>query len=75
MTIGQDAAIYASIIDPGKSVSLPTPDGRRVWVHVVRGSVKVNGDSLSSGDGAGAVDEDHVTIEAVKDSEVLVFEV
>jgi len=43
-------------------------------VHVVRGSVDVNGRHLDAGDAAGLVDERSLAIANGKDAEVLVFD-
>jgi quercetin 2,3-dioxygenase len=51
-TINQDASVYASLLDTGRSLELALQSGRHAWVHVVRGELDVNGTRLMKGDGA-----------------------
>ncbi|HEY7369407.1 MAG TPA: pirin family protein, partial [Thermoanaerobaculia bacterium] len=54
LAIRQDVKLYASVLDPGASVSLPLAEGRHGWVQVARGAVEVNGKRLEAGDGLAA---------------------
>jgi quercetin 2,3-dioxygenase len=51
-TIHQDASVYASVLDSGKSVDLQLASGRHAWVQLINGRLDVNGTKLSKGDGA-----------------------
>lgn len=51
-TIHQDASVYASILDSGKSVELELRPGRHAWVQLISGQIDVNGMKLEKGDGA-----------------------
>jgi redox-sensitive bicupin YhaK (pirin superfamily) len=44
--------MYASIVEPGRSLAYRNPEGRHVWLHVARGSLDVNGVAMGAGDGA-----------------------
>jgi len=72
--IHQDAKIYASVLDAGKSVSHQLPSGRHAWLQVAGGAVELNGTKLSHGDGAAVSEEDHLSIVASEPSEVLLFD-
>lgn len=75
VTIHQDADLYASLLSDGQEVSHALRDGRKVWVQVARGTVRLNGHQLDAGDGAAISDERSVTIAgASKDAEVLLFD-
>ena len=50
--INQDASVYASLLDSGKSVDLELKPGRHAWVQLVRGQLDVNDSKLEKGDGA-----------------------
>ncbi len=50
--IHSNTSMYASIVEPGRTVSHANPDGRHVWLHVARGTLDVNGRRLTAGDGA-----------------------
>ena len=72
VTIHQNAAIYAGIFAPGESGTHVVAPGRGAWVHVVRGSVDINGTELGAGDAA-AIDSGTVTISG-NGGEVLLFD-
>jgi redox-sensitive bicupin YhaK (pirin superfamily) len=77
VTIHTDASLYAGVFGAGQSASLALPPGRHAWVHVARGSARVNGQLLSAGDGAALSDEAAVNVEGVagdEAGEVLVFD-
>src|SRR3954465_2171153 len=48
--IHQDANLYATLLDGDEAVELQPSAGRRVYVHIVRGSAHVNGQALEAGD-------------------------
>jgi redox-sensitive bicupin YhaK (pirin superfamily) len=48
--IHQDAYVYATLLDGAEQLSHAVSAGRRVYVHVVRGIVTVNGKQLQGGD-------------------------
>ncbi|MED5501914.1 MAG: quercetin 2,3-dioxygenase, partial [Pseudomonadota bacterium] len=70
----QDAFIYASLLDGDERAELPLATGRQSYVHVVRGSITVNGQALEGGDALMLVDEPGVVLEKGEDAEVLVFD-
>ncbi len=72
--VHQDMALYAGGFDGVEAATLPLADGRRAYVHVVRGKVEVNGTPLSGGDAAKLTREPVVTLSGGEDSEVLVFD-
>jgi len=74
VTIHQDARIYATILESGRSVSLPADSGRHFWVHVARGEADLNGLKLSSGDGVAVDDEKQIWLTAAAESEILIFD-
>ena len=74
VTLGQDAAIYDGVLEPGVTVEHPLKTGRSAWVQVARGAVRVNGLALAEGDGAAITEESAVRVVADKASEVLVFD-
>jgi redox-sensitive bicupin YhaK (pirin superfamily) len=75
LTLHQDAKLYAGLFDAGEQQQVKLAPGRHAWVHVAKGSVKVNGASLSAGDGAAFSDEAQVQLEGVSGgAEVLLFD-
>jgi redox-sensitive bicupin YhaK (pirin superfamily) len=73
LTIHQDVDLYASVLSPGKSISLANIEERRVFVQVVAGELDVNGQRLAAGDGAQIENESSVTLTAADESEFLLF--
>jgi redox-sensitive bicupin YhaK (pirin superfamily) len=74
VSIHQDAAVYAALLDGAEAATHPLSPGRRAYVHVARGSVRVNGRMLQAGDAAKIADEAAVTLDAADDAEVLLFD-
>lgn len=74
LTIHTDAQLYAGVFDAGQTAELALALGRHGWVHVARGSVRVNGHAVAAGDGVALTDEPAVRLEGVAGGEVLVFD-
>ncbi|HEX9602718.1 MAG TPA: pirin family protein [Myxococcales bacterium] len=74
VTLQQDASVYAGLLEPGERVAHEQRPGRHSWVHVARGSVDLNGQTLSEGDGAAVSDEQRLDLTARDRSEVLLFD-
>ncbi len=74
VTINQDAAIYASVLEPDSEVVHPLRANRNAWIQVARGAVTVNGHDLNQGDGAAISAESAIAIGAREKSEVLLFD-
>ena len=70
----QDALMYGGIIDAGDQLAHDLPAGRRGYVHVARGSVRINGVTLSSGDGLAIEQEHMLRLEGTDGGEVLLFD-
>jgi redox-sensitive bicupin YhaK (pirin superfamily) len=74
VTIHQDALVYAALLDGAESATQALAPGRRLYVHVARGEVTANGQSLRAGDALKAAGESEVRLEAGRNSEVIVFD-
>jgi redox-sensitive bicupin YhaK (pirin superfamily) len=74
VTVNQDAAIYASVLEPGSQVVHQLAPNRSAWIQVARGVVVVNGNELNQGDGAAISAEPAITIAGRQESEVLLFD-
>lgn len=74
--INQDAWFSLTKLEAGKSLSYKqnlTTNG--VYLFVLNGEIKVNGEDLYRRDGMGIVDADAISITANKDAELLVMEI
>ena len=74
MAINQDAALYASLLEPGAAVVHHLSGQRNAWVQLARGAVSVNGQELNQGDGAAIEDETEITITGTQPAEFLLFD-
>ena len=72
--IRQDNELYATVLGPGETVKHEMEKDRHAYVQVARGSVKLNGKELESGDGAASSEETSLQLTGVKDAEVLLFD-
>jgi redox-sensitive bicupin YhaK (pirin superfamily) len=73
VTIHADALIRVGVFGPGESSELTLAPGRKAWAHVASGTVTINGQTLSEGDGA-TIAEETVRIVGTEGGEVLVFD-
>jgi redox-sensitive bicupin YhaK (pirin superfamily) len=74
VTIHQDARVYATLLDAGQQVVHRPAADRHAWVHVVRGSLTLNGEPLAAGDGAAISGEGSVTLVGDAGAEALLFD-
>ncbi|MDQ3262019.1 MAG: pirin family protein [Pseudomonadota bacterium] len=74
VTIHQDACVYASLMDGAETLAHTLQEGRKAYVHVVRGQLDVNGQTLTSGDAAKLSGETSIQLAQAKDAEVLLFD-
>ena len=74
VTIHQDVDLYATILEGGAKLTHPLRPGRKAWVQVARGAVRLNGQTLAQGDGAAVSDEGTLTFTGTPDAEVLLFD-
>lgn len=74
ISLNADARIFAGLLSGQDNASLPLDPKRKAYVHLVRGSLSVNGQELKGGDAAKIHDESSLTLSAANDAEVLVFD-
>ena len=74
LQIHQDARVYAGLFDGEERATLSVAPGRRLYVHVARGSVEVNGAALAAGDAVAITNNSHLKIEHGQKAETLVFD-
>lgn len=74
VTIHQEVAAFASVLDPGQSVIHEIPDGRHAWVQIARGAIDLNGLFLQAGDGAQISQEERLVVTAQQPAELLLFD-
>jgi redox-sensitive bicupin YhaK (pirin superfamily) len=72
--IHQDARVYAGLFNGAEAASLDVAPGRRLYIHIARGEVKVNGVALSTGDAIRYTDATSLRIDNGREAEVIVFD-
>src|SRR5882762_883717 len=70
--IHQDVRVFAGLFDGAESAMVQVRPGRRVYVHVARGTLKANGTALEAGDALKLTDT--TTLQDGREAEVLVFD-
>ena len=74
LSISQDVLLWLALLEEGERRELPLGPGRHAWVHVARGPVSLDGESLAEGDGAAVSGADAVRLAGKGPAEILVFE-
>ena len=74
VVIHQDARLYATLLDGTERVTHTLASGRRAYVHVARGRVQANGQTLGAGDAARLEGETSIALDGGEAAEVLVFD-
>lgn len=72
--IGADARLEAGLFDGAERCTKPLDPARLAYVHLARGSLRVNGQALSAGDGLLLDAEPALALEEGRGAEVLVFD-
>ena len=74
LVIHQDARVYRAALGEGQSIRLELSPGRGAYVHVASGAVRLNGEKLDAGDGAGLEQEPGLELTGVDRGDLLVFD-
>ena len=69
-----DAKLYAGLFEGAQTASLAIDPKRKAYVHLIKGSLEVNGHTLQGGDALMLADESNISIRNGHDAEVLVFD-
>jgi len=73
-TIDQDAWLHIAWPPAAISLMQPLKPQRRYYLHLASGAITANGQQLSAGDALMLEGEDSLQIEAIDDSEILLFD-
>lgn len=75
LTLHQDVFLYVLDLGENQSFSSALAEGRMAWVQVANGSVTLNGQPLTQGDGAALTDEKALIFQAGEEgAEILIFD-
>ncbi|QQE64399.1 pirin family protein [Leptolyngbya sp. BL0902] len=75
VTIHQDVSLYSAVLGDGDQVSHTLAEGRVAWLQVAQGSLELNGQTLTAGDGAAIQDLQDLTLASTApETELLLFD-
>jgi hypothetical protein len=74
--INQDARVFVAELGEGDEIAYPLGSQRHAWMHVIRGTVRLNGITLSTGDAAAVESEKKLVLAGAnaEPSEILLFD-
>jgi quercetin 2,3-dioxygenase len=72
--INQDALLYGTVLDPGRSVQHEFSKDRKGYIHIARGAAKVGEELLSAGDAMALEDTKSISLHAETEAEILLFD-
>jgi quercetin 2,3-dioxygenase len=75
VVIHQDALLYGGLFHESQRAELEIPRNRRVYLHVMKGSIAVNETRLNAGDGVKISPPGKVTIQHGRHGDILLFDV
>lgn len=74
VTIRQDVKFFATLLAPGQWVEYGFAQGRKGWIHVCSGAVRVNETDAVEGDGFAVDGPEELNLTGTSDAEVLLFD-
>ena len=73
--VHQDAHVFVSRLNAGRSVEHPLAPGRGVYLYVIEGDADVNGERMQTGSAAQITGEERAAISANATSELILVDV
>ncbi len=74
LRIHQDARVFAALLHGTETLDYPIAAQHKIYLHVARGNLEANGQTLSAGDALMYTDETEVTLKSGNNAEVLLFD-
>lgn len=71
--IHEQVNLYVAYLNANTSIDYPFENNHAGWIQIVKGSVNLNGHTLTAGDGAAIEDEPLITIVSNDNTELLLF--
>ena len=72
--IHQDAKVYITVAEAGKTLEVPVAGGRYGWLQMAKGEAEINGEKLFPGDGVSFSGGDITSLTMSTPGEVLLFD-
>lgn len=74
VVVHQDVAVFSGHLVTGSEQNYLIQNGRHLWLQLLSGRLKLNGQLLSPGDGAGLSQEQRLQLEALEEARFLLFD-
>ena len=74
LPIRASARVLGATLSAGEAVDYPTEPGRHLYLVPSQGEIEVNGERLSTRDGAAITGEDNLRIRALSDAEIVLVD-
>ena len=74
LVVHQDARVYAGLFDGAERAAFEVRPGRRTWIQLARGRLRVDETALAAGDGAHSEVAGPLTLHGGEAAEVLLFD-
>ncbi|MGK9476966.1 pirin family protein [Melioribacter sp. OK-6-Me] len=72
--INQDVKLYRSRLKENHKVNFKILPGRKVWVQLISGTLKINDVTMNSGDGLSVESETEINISSILESDFILFD-
>lgn len=72
--VHQDVTFYVARLNAGDTIAHPLAAGRRAFLYVIEGALKLNDEPFNTGDQARLVNEQNLALEATTDSEIILID-
>jgi redox-sensitive bicupin YhaK (pirin superfamily) len=72
--IHQDASVHAALLDGAERIVHKLAPARKAYVHVARGSLTANGQTLQAGDALKASGVAELVLEQGEQAEIILFD-
>lgn len=74
VTIHQDVNLYSALLDSAEVITYELDEDRKGWVQVAQGSLELNGEVLSAGDGVAVSGPSPLEFKGLDNAEILLFD-
>ena len=74
VSLNQDVDMSVALLDGEEAIQYDLQPGRKAWLHIARGEVVVNGETVNAGDGIAVSEAQRLELSQGKGAEVILFD-
>ncbi|MEO5927350.1 MAG: pirin family protein [Patescibacteria group bacterium] len=74
IAIRQNASVSRGMFEAGGALTYPILSGRRVWIQLISGELKINNEVLTAGDACALFEETEAVLTAISNAHFLFFD-